>query len=214
MLNRYLETNNETIRKRLSPFIITSVCPSCNGQKLNKISRNVTVVGKNIAEISNLTVEGCLNFIGSLNQPNIFSSQELAVSTPIIRELSVRLQFLLNVGLSYLTLGRTASSLSSGEAQRIRLASQIGTGLTGVLYVLDEPTIGLHQRDNSKLIKILKTLRDLGNTVLVVEHDQETIESADWVIEIGPGAGNDGGHIVAEGTVEQIKANHNLLTEN
>ena len=108
------------------------------------------------------------------------------MALPIVRELSVRLKFLLDVGLEYLTLGRTASSLSSGEAQRIRLASQIGTGLTGVLYVLDEPTIGLHQRDNSKLIQILKSLRDLGNTVLVVEHDQETIESADWVIEIGP----------------------------
>jgi excinuclease ABC subunit A len=212
LLNRYLETDNEAVRKRLSPFIITSVCPSCNGQKLNKVSRSVTVAGKNIAEISNLTVEGCLNFIVNLNRSDIFSPQELAVSTPIIRELSVRLQFLLNVGLSYLTLGRTASSLSSGEAQRIRLASQIGTGLTGVLYVLDEPTIGLHQRDNSKLIQILKSLRDLGNTVLVVEHDQETIESADWVIEIGPRAGKNGGEVIAEGTVEEIKNNRKSLT--
>jgi len=212
LLNRYLETDNEAVRKRLSPFIITSVCPSCGGQKLNNVSRGVTVAGKNIAEISDLTVEGCLNFIGSLNQANIFSPQELAISTPIIRELSVRLQFLLNVGLSYLTLGRTAATLSSGEAQRIRLASQIGTGLTGVLYVLDEPTIGLHQRDNSKLIQILKSLRDLGNTVLVVEHDQETIESADWVIEIGPRAGKNGGEVIAEGTVGEIKNNRKSLT--
>ena len=134
------------------------------------------------------------------------------MALPIVRELSVRLKFLLDVGLEYLTLGRTASSLSSGEAQRIRLASQIGTGLTGVLYVLDEPTIGLHQRDNSKLIQILKSLRDLGNTVLVVEHDQETIESADWVIEIGPRAGKNGGEVIAEGTVEDIKNNHKSLT--
>ena len=212
LLNRYLETDNEAVRKRLSPFIITSVCPSCNGQKLNKVSRSVTVAGKNISEISNLTVKGVLKFIESLDKSDIFLPQELAVSTPIVRELSVRLKFLLDVGLEYLTLGRTASSLSSGEAQRIRLASQIGTGLTGVLYVLDEPTIGLHQRDNFKLIQILKSLRDLGNTVLVVEHDQETIESADWVIEIGPRAGNDGGHIVAEGTVEEIKNNQKSLT--
>lgn len=212
LLNRYLETDNEAVRKRLSPFIITSVCPSCNGQKLNKVSRSVTVSGKNITDISNQSVREVLKFILNLNKPDNFSPQELAVSTPIVRELSVRLKFLLDVGLEYLTLARTASSLSSGEAQRIRLASQIGTGLTGVLYVLDEPTIGLHQRDNSKLIKILKTLRDLGNTVLVVEHDQETIESADWVIEIGPKAGNDGGNIVAEGTVEQIKNNLKSLT--
>jgi len=212
LLNRYLETDNEAVRKRLSPFIITSVCPNCSGQKLNKVSRSVTVAGKNISEISNLTVKGVLKFIESLDKSDIFLPQELAVSTPIVRELSVRLKFLLDVGLEYLTLGRTASSLSSGEAQRIRLASQIGTGLTGVLYVLDEPTIGLHQRDNFKLIQILKSLRDLGNTVLVVEHDQETIESADWVIEIGPRAGNDGGHIVAEGTVEEIKNNQKSLT--
>src|SRR3989339_62730 len=212
LLNRYLETDNEAVRKRLSPFIITSVCPGCSGQKLNKVSRSVTVAGKNISEISNLTVKGVLKFIESLDKSDIFLPQELAVSTPIVRELSVRLKFLLDVGLEYLTLGRTASSLSSGEAQRIRLASQIGTGLTGVLYVLDEPTIGLHQRDNFKLIQILKSLRDLGNTVLVVEHDQETIESADWVIEIGPRAGNDGGHIVAEGTVEEIKNNQKSLT--
>lgn len=212
LLNRYLETNNEAIRKRLSPFIITSVCPSCNGQKLNKVSRSVTVSGKNITDISNQSVRVVLDFILNLNQPNNFSMQELAVALPIVRELSVRLKFLIDVGLEYLTLGRTASSLSSGEAQRIRLASQIGTGLTGVLYVLDEPTIGLHQRDNSKLIQILKSLRDLGNTVLIVEHDQETIESADWVIEIGPKAGNEGGNIVAEGTVEEIKNNHKSLT--
>ncbi|MBI5356213.1 excinuclease ABC subunit UvrA [Candidatus Collierbacteria bacterium] len=212
LLNRYLETDNEAVRKRLIPFIITSVCPSCNGQKLNKISRNVTVAGKNIAEISNLAVKDCLSFIEKLNKSDAFSPQESAVSTPIVRELSIRLKFLIDVGLEYLTLGRTASSLSSGEAQRIRLASQIGTGLTGVLYVLDEPTIGLHQRDNSKLIQILKSLRDLGNTVLVVEHDQETIENADWMIEIGPKAGKNGGEIIAEGTVEDIKNNKKSLT--
>lgn len=212
LLNRYLETDNEAVRKRLSPFIITSVCPDCNGQKLNKVSRSVTVSGKNITEISNQSVSAVLDFILNLNKSNSFSAQELAVALPIVRELSVRLKFLLDVGLEYLTLGRTASSLSSGEAQRIRLASQIGTGLTGVLYVLDEPTIGLHQRDNSKLIQILKSLRDLGNTVLVVEHDQETIESADWVIEIGPRAGKSGGEVVAEGTVSEIKNNHKSLT--
>lgn len=212
LLNRYLETDNEAVRKRLSPFIITSVCPSCSGQKLNKVSRSVTVSGKNISDISNQSVREVLKFILNLDNPDNFSGQELAVALPIVRELSVRLKFLIDVGLEYLTLGRTASSLSSGEAQRIRLASQIGTGLTGVLYVLDEPTIGLHQRDNSKLIQILKSLRDLGNTVLVVEHDQETIESADWVIEIGPRAGNEGGNIVAEGTVEEIKNNQKSLT--
>lgn len=212
LLNRYLETDNEAVRKRLSPFIITSVCPSCSGQKLNKVSRSVTVSGKNISDISNQSVRKVLKFIFNLDNPDNFSGQELAVALPIVRELSVRLKFLIDVGLEYLTLGRTASSLSSGEAQRIRLASQIGTGLTGVLYVLDEPTIGLHQRDNSKLIQILKSLRDLGNTVLVVEHDQETIESADWVIEIGPKAGNEGGNIVAEGTVGEIKNNLKSLT--
>lgn len=212
LLRRYLETTNEGIRRRLAPFIITSTCPDCLGTRLRKEARTVSILDLNIAEVTAMTCSDAREWINQVSLSDRLHSDERLIATPICHELSSRLEFLVNVGLEYLTLDRQAGSLSGGEIQRIRLASQIGTGLTGILYVLDEPTIGLHQKDNSKLITILKRLRDLGNTMIVVEHDQETIESADWVIEIGPGAGKLGGSVIAEGTPEQIKANKKSLT--
>lgn len=212
LLRRYLETTNEGIRRRLAPFIITSTCPECNGVRLRKESRNVTILEQNIAEVTRLSSQRALEWMRALAATTAINETERRIASPLVHELSQRLEFLVSVGLDYLTLDRQAGSLSGGEAQRIRLASQIGTGLTGILYVLDEPTIGLHQRDNAKLIDILKRLRDLGNTILVVEHDQETIESADWVIEIGPGAGQGGGEVIAQGTPDEIKQNKNSLT--
>lgn len=212
ILHRYLETTNEGIRRRLAPFIVTSICTECNGTRLKKEARTVTVLEKNISEITALTCTNSLGWITSVQQSSQLSDMETRIAEPICKELHERLSFLISVGLDYLTLDRQAGTLSGGESQRIRLASQIGTGLTGILYVLDEPTIGLHQRDNGKLIGILKKLRDLGNTIIVVEHDRETIESADWVIEIGPRAGELGGQVVAEGLPNDIRENKASLT--
>lgn len=212
LLRRYLETTNEGIRRRLAPFIRTSDCPDCHGTRLRKETRNVTILGINISSVTSMTCADAHTWIVDLPQSSNILTEEKAVATPICNELSQRLEFLVSVGLEYITLNRQAGSLSGGEIQRIRLASQIGTGLTGILYVLDEPTIGLHQKDNARLIAILRKLRDLGNTIVVVEHDQETIESADWVIDIGPGAGKNGGEVIAEGTPEEIKRNKKSLT--
>ena len=185
-----------------------SSCNICNGSRLNRISRNVFINKTPIGSITSLRINDASQFIQNMN----LKGAELKIAEKILKEISDRLTFLEDVGLSYLTLERSAESLSGGEAQRIRLASQIGSGLVGVTYVLDEPSIGLHQRDNEKLIKTLNNLKDLGNTVIVVEHDEEAIRCADHIIDIGPGAGKHGGEICAEGTLEDILNNPNSIT--
>ena len=189
-------------------FIEESPCPECHGQRLNKFSRSVTIGGKNIDEFCRMSVSEELEFVNRLE----FSPSEAEIAKEILKEIRARLGFMKSVGLEYLTLARKASTLSGGEAQRIRLATQIGSSLVGVLYILDEPSIGLHQRDNSKLIKTLKDLRDVGNSVIVVEHDEETMLESDYIIDIGPGAGVHGGEIVAQGTPEEIMNNESSIT--
>ena len=189
-------------------FIEEQPCPECNGQRLNKFSRAVTVGGKTIDEFCRLSVTDELDFINSLK----FSPSEEKIAKEILKEIRARLGFMKSVGLEYLTLARKASTLSGGEAQRIRLATQIGSSLVGVLYILDEPSIGLHQRDNSKLIKTLKDLRDVGNSVIVVEHDEETMLESDYIVDIGPRAGVHGGEVVAQGTPEEIMKNESSIT--
>ncbi len=194
----YESTQSSSVREWAEGFMQTQPCPTCKGARLREESLFVKIADKNIAEISNYSIENAKRFFESL--PATLSGRDLAVATPILNEIIKRLGFLINVGLGYLTLSRSAATLSGGEAQRIRLAAQLGSQLTGVLYILDEPSIGLHQRDNSKLIDSLLQLRDLGNTVIVVEHDKETMEKADYIIDLGPGAGEFGGQIVAQGT--------------
>ncbi len=189
-------------------FIEEAPCEHCHGQRLNPMSLAVTVGGLNIHELCSLSIQNALDFVNNLQ----LDETELAIAREILKEIKARLGFLVSVGLDYLTMSRKAGTLSGGEAQRIRLATQIGSSLVGVLYILDEPSIGLHQRDNSKLIATLKKLRDLGNTVIVVEHDEETMEESDYIIDIGPGAGIHGGHVVAAGTPEEVKANEESIT--
>jgi len=200
MQRRYRETESNAVREELSRYISTQSCPSCKGSRLNEGARNVFVADKNLPSIADLPVERALDFFQSLALPG----KRGEIAEKVVKEIEQRLQFLVNVGLNYLTLDRSADTLSGGEAQRIRLASQIGAGLVGVMYVLDEPSIGLHQRDNERLLRTLTFLRDLGNTVIVVEHDEEAISSADYVVDIGPGAGLHGGEIIAQGTAQQI----------
>ena len=205
---RFKETDSEYIRDELSKLMSQSTCNACKGSRLNKASRNVFISGTPIHKITNLKITDALNFISNMKLDK--TSEQIAEK--IVKEISERLSFLSNVGLNYLTLDRSAETLSGGEAQRIRLASQIGSGLVGVTYVLDEPSIGLHQRDNEKLINTLKRLQGLGNTVIVVEHDEEAIRAADHIIDIGPGAGKHGGEICAEGSLENILSNKKSLT--
>ena len=189
-------------------FIEEAPCPECHGQRLSATSLSVTVGGKNIHELCSLSIVDALDFVNAVN----LTETEAQIAGEILKEIRSRLGFLVSVGLNYLTLSRKAGTLSGGEAQRIRLATQIGSALVGVLYILDEPSIGLHQRDNSKLIATLKRLRDLGNTVIVVEHDEETMESADYILDIGPGAGIHGGQVVAQGTPEEIMKHEKSIT--
>ena len=207
---RYNESDSQFVRTQIDKFMRFDTCPDCNGGRLKKEALSVTLNDKSIIDVSRMSIEKSLSFINDL--PDGISSREKEISKMILREIRERLQFLVDVGLEYLTLQRGAATLSGGEAQRIRLASQIGSGLTGVLYVLDEPSIGLHQRDNAKLIDTLKKLRDLGNTVLVVEHDEETMEASDYLFDFGPGAGEQGGHIVSAGTIEEVKNDKNSIT--
>lgn len=212
---RYKDTESDYVRGEIERYMRVLKCPKCQGKRLNPQSLAVKVAEKNINEVTTLTVSEAIPFFKQLANPNHnenLTEREQKISKQILKEIISRLQFLQNVGLEYLTLDRPAATLSGGEAQRIRLATQIGSALVGVLYILDEPSIGLHQKDNHKLIKTLQQLRDLGNTVIVVEHDEDTILSADYVIDIGPGAGEHGGEIVACGTPEQIKNNKNSLT--
>ena len=209
---RFLETDSEWKREEISQFQSESDCEKCKGQRLKDEALCVKINNLNISQVTKKSIEDAKKWFDNLNI--IFSEREIKISQHILKEINERLNFLLNVGLNYLTLSRESGTLSGGEAQRIRLASQIGSGLTGVLYVLDEPSIGLHQRDNVKLINALKKLRDLGNTVIVVEHDIETIESADHIIDIGPKAGTDGGEIIAEGQLKEIIKSDKSITGN
>ncbi|MBS4770084.1 excinuclease ABC subunit UvrA [Carnobacteriaceae bacterium zg-ZUI240] len=205
---RYHDTSSDFIRDSLREYMTELTCSVCGGQRLNEKALCVKVADKSIAEVSNLSIADSLNWFSNVQ----FSSSDEVVAKPILKEIGDRLTFLKNVGLTYLTLSRTAGTLSGGEAQRIRLATQIGSNLSGVLYVLDEPSIGLHQRDNDRLIESLKKMRDLGNTLVVVEHDEDTMLQADYLIDMGPGAGEHGGQIMAYGTPQEVVNNPNSLT--
>lgn len=205
---RYKETDSEYVRKDIEKYMTVKTCQVCNGDRLKPEFASVTVSGQTIVDIVNLSIDKCLDLFNNLK----LNERDAEIARQILKEIRERLQFMLNVGLNYLTLDRTARTLSGGEAQRIRLATQIGSSLMGVLYILDEPSIGLHQRDNSKLIATLKKLRDLGNTVIVVEHDAETMEEADWLLDIGPGAGEHGGKVISQGTPAEVKADKKSLT--
>jgi excinuclease ABC subunit A len=208
MQRRYRETESNVVREELARYLGTRPCPSCEGTRLNPAARHVTVADRSLPEIAALPVGGGRAFFGELH----LAGRRGEIADKILKEINQRLEFLVNVGLDYLSLDRSAETLSGGEAQRIRLASQIGAGLVGVMYVLDEPSIGLHQRDNQRLLNTLTHLRDLGNTVIVIEHDEEAIRSGDYVVDIGPGAGVHGGRIVSQGTPAQIIADANSLT--
>ena len=202
---RYSETSSDSIRSDLEAYMVVAECPDCNGKRLKKESLAVTIHGRNVGEFTECSAADALAFALSVPvRGNGKPGLDEGIAGPILKEVSERLRFLVDVGLDYLTLDRSAESLSGGEAQRIRLATQIGSRLVGVLYILDEPSIGLHQRDNARLLDTLKRLRDLGNTVLVVEHDEETIREADHLIDLGPGAGKHGGEVIAEGTVAEV----------
>jgi excinuclease ABC subunit A len=205
---RYHETDSDYIRTEIRKYMTERTCPKCQGKRLKPEFLAVTIDGKSIMDVTAFPIDETVEFFNNLQ----LSDRDTNIARQILKEIKARLKFLLNVGLNYLTLDRTASTLSGGEAQRIRLATQIGSSLVGVIYILDEPSIGLHQRDNYRLIDTLKNLRDLGNTVIVVEHDKDTMEEADWLIDIGPGAGEKGGEIIAEGTPQDVKKNPKSLT--
>ena len=208
LLRRYSETQSSFSREYYDSYLKEDTCPTCHGKRLNKIALSVVINGKNIIEFTEMTVSEALDFVNNLN----LSEQDEKIAKLILKEIKARLEFLVNVGLDYLTLSRSAGTLSGGESQRIRLATQIGSHLTGVLYVLDEPSIGLHQRDNEKLINTLQSMRDLGNTLIVVEHDEEIMRRSDYLIDIGPKAGVNGGYVVAAGTPEEVSKNENSIT--
>ncbi len=208
MMRRYEESEIRSVREELARYVVSQDCTTCKGDRLNESARNVFIGGKNLAEITKFSIANIYEFLKLLE----LEGAKAKIADKVLKEIIQRLEFLINVGLDYLSLDRRANSLSGGEAQRIRLASQIGAGLMGVLYVLDEPSIGLHQRDNQKLLSTLTYLRDIGNTVIVVEHDEDAIKQADYVIDIGPGAGMHGGEIIASGTPEEVANNPKSLT--
>lgn len=208
MERRYRETDSNSVREELSKYLAEQACPSCHGSRLKESARNVFVDGVTLPEVTRMSIADAVRYYHSLQ----LTGNRAQIAEKILREIIQRLSFLENVGLDYLTLDRSADTLSGGETQRIRLASQIGAGLVGVMYILDEPSIGLHQRDNDRLLNTLTDLRDLGNTVLVVEHDEDAIRTADWVLDIGPGAGVHGGEIIASGTPDKIMKNKKSLT--
>ncbi len=210
---RYKESQSDFIRNRIAEYMSDRPCPACNGTRLRKEAQAVKVNGKGIIEVTQWPINKTLDWIQYLEGPDSpLTRREQTISHQVLKEIHSRLVFLVNVGLDYLTLYRPASTLSGGESQRIRLATQIGSRLMGVLYVLDEPSIGLHPRDNEKLLNTLLELRDIGNTVLVVEHDEDTMRTADWVVDLGPGAGDEGGYLIAEGTSQQIMNNPKSIT--
>ena len=205
---RYMETTSDYMKNRIEQYMAEIPCPTCGGKRLKKEVLAVKVGGLNIAEVTDLSIDKAIEFFNNLE----LSDTKKFVANQVLLEINKRLTFLKDVGLEYLSLSRSAGTLSGGESQRIRLATQIGSKLVGVIYVLDEPSIGLHQRDNEKLIKALRDLTNIGNTLIVVEHDEDTMYAADHIVDIGPGAGVHGGYIVAEGTVEDIKKNPNSIT--
>ena len=205
---KYRETGSDTMKQEYEQFMRITPCETCKGQRLKAESLAVTVADKNIYEITSMSVKNLGSFLNDME----LSHQQHLIGDQILKEIRARVGFLNEVGLDYLSLSRATGTLSGGEAQRIRLATQIGSGLVGVAYILDEPSIGLHQRDNDKLIGALEHLRDLGNTLIVVEHDEDTMRAADYIIDIGPGAGENGGYVVAEGTAEEIMKNENSIT--
>ena len=205
---RYAETSSEYMKGEIESYMVETPCPVCHGQRYKPETLAVRIGDKNIAELSDMSIRAAREYVNTVK----LDSKQKMIAERVLKELNARFDFLINVGLDYLTLSRAAGTLSGGEAQRIRLATQIGSGLMGVLYILDEPSIGLHQKDNDKLLKTLKGLRDLGNTLIVVEHDEETMLSADHIVDIGPGAGAHGGKVVAEGTPKQIMANKKSIT--
>jgi excinuclease ABC subunit A len=205
---RYMETESDFMKQEIESFMNEIPCPACKGKRFKEQTLAVKIGDKNIAELSDLPINEVLSYINTVK----LTQKQQIIAGRVIKELNARLNFLVNVGLNYLTLSRAAGTLSGGEAQRIRLATQIGSGLMGVLYILDEPSIGLHQRDNAKLIATLKGLRDIGNTLIVVEHDEETMLAADYIVDIGPGAGAHGGHVVAAGTPQEIMENEKSVT--
>lgn len=200
MERRYRETGSETMKQEYESFMQFTPCKLCGGMRLKREALAVTVADKNIYEITALSITGLQEFLNNLS----LTKNEELIGGQILKEIRARVGFLVNVGLGYLSLSRATGTLSGGEAQRIRLATQIGSGLVGVCYILDEPSIGLHQRDNDRLLAALKNLRDLGNTLIVVEHDEDTMREADYIVDIGPGAGSHGGEVVACGTAEEI----------
>lgn len=208
MKKRYREAFSDSMRQELEEFMTSNPCPVCHGARLKPEVLSILIGGKNICQVTALTVRDCISFFEKLQ----LTERQQIIARQVLKEIMARLRFLNDVGLDYLTLDRSAGTLSGGEAQRIRLATQIGSGLTGVLYILDEPSIGLHQRDNGKLLETLKHLRNLGNTLIVVEHDEETMYAADEIIDIGPGAGEHGGQVVAQGTAEEIKLAEDSVT--
>ena len=205
---RYRETGSDTMKQQYEEFMRVTPCKTCGGQRLKKEALAVTIQDKNIYEVTNLSIKNLQQFMGNLS----LTKQQEMIGAQIIREIRARVGFLVEVGLDYLSLGRATGTLSGGEAQRIRLATQIGSGLVGVAYILDEPSIGLHQRDNDKLLSALKNLKDLGNTLIVVEHDEDTMRAADFIVDIGPGAGEHGGEVIATGTAKEIKKNPDSIT--
>jgi len=213
MMRRYRETTSDTVKTQIEKYMREEVCPTCEGARLKKEALAITIGGNSIVEVVNMDIGGAKEWIEVLkDKQGVLSEKEATIAAPILKEIDSRLGFLVAVGLDYLTLSRSAATLAGGEAQRIRLASQIGSGLSGVLYVLDEPSIGLHQRDNQRLIGTLKRLRDLGNTVIVVEHDREMMEEADYIVDFGPGGGEEGGKIIFSGTSRELKNDKESLT--
>ena len=210
---RYLNSDSEKIKEEILKFMSESPCSDCKGQRLKPESLSVFVLGKNIMEATGMSILDCYNWINKEDDhPAPLSISEQKISEEIFKEINSRLSFLIEVGLGYISLDRMSSTLSGGEGQRIRLATQIGAGLTGVMYVCDEPSIGLHPIDNEKLIKTLINLKDIGNTVIVVEHDEYVMKSADQIIDMGPGAGSYGGNVIAQGSPSEIMKNKDSLT--
>ncbi|MGW0803681.1 excinuclease ABC subunit UvrA [Nonomuraea sp. NPDC002799] len=205
---RHAEAESDSSRERFEGYMREIPCPTCKGARLKPVTLAVTVAGKSIAEVSGMSIGECAKFLAALK----LSDRDMQIAEQVVKEINARMGFLLDVGLDYLTMNRAAATLAGGEAQRIRLATQIGSGLVGVLYVLDEPSIGLHQRDNMRLLETLIRLRDMGNTLIVVEHDEDTIAAADWVVDIGPGAGEHGGQVVVSGTVQDLLASEESMT--
>ncbi len=204
LLKRYQSADSDYIRMGVEKYMKEIICPTCNGSRLKKEAEGITIDGKSISDVTNLSIDDSLEWIKRLSSGSVLSPRESEIGSMVLKEIENRLTFLIDVGLEYLTLARAAYSLAGGEAQRIRLASQIGSGLTGVLYVLDEPTVGLHPRDNDRLIRTLKKLRDLGNSIVVVEHDREMMMDSDHIVDFGPGAGKFGGAVIAQGTPKQV----------